>query len=134
MKQENFLKFCKRLISFGFNVHISYYDPSECLTAIFTDGTHIGRMEPAGFGLEGVRLSTIHKPCRDYGCGFACQDIHDYVTIDEMTKEKAREAFSVVPESFGPVDTSLIKKYNDFEDWKKHSATAKYYKTDSSIY
>lgn len=126
MTRENFKKFAEKLRGFGFRVYLSKPE-TPYNYAIFTDGVNIGRMHESEFGSNAVTLSTCHKPCNEYGTGFSCQGPDEYLSLEDLTLSKAVEAFSVIPEAFGPADWRKIRRWGEFKDWKKHSPTAGQY-------
>ena len=126
MTRENFLKFTEKLQGFGFKVYLNK-QLSAHNYAVFTDGMNIGKMHESEFGSNAVTLSTCHKPCNEYGTGFSCQGPDKYLSLEDLTLNKAVEAFCTVPEAFGPADWTKIRKWASFKDWKNHSLTAGQY-------
>lgn len=68
----------------------------------FTDGTRIGYVQYNNVG--GVSFSTVHKPCKECGTGFAAQD--------------AQAALGLAPHWASSGDVAAVRKYKDFEDFK----------------
>lgn len=126
MERNTFKLFVEKLKSFGFNVYLN--KPSSHYNyAVFTDGKNVGYIEEAYFNKRGVKISTVHKPNHDYGTGFACRGKDNPITLSELTPETARQAFAIVPPYFTRWIQGPIRKYKDFEDWKRNCRTADQY-------
>ena len=123
--------FADRLRSFGFAV---YQNPRAVFLreAVFTDGKDIARMV-AGPPITkcGVQFHTVCYPHRVVKTGYRLQHDLKVVTLDELTEEKAREAFALVPSWQKEVPEGL-HKYDSFEHWKRHSFLARRYVYDDS--
>lgn len=126
MERKKFKLFVEKLKSFGFKVYLNKLS-SPYNYAVFTDGKNIGYMEKAHFNQEGVKFSTVHKPSRNYGTGFACREKDSPVVLSELTPEIARQTFATIPPYFTNWVQEPIRKYEDFEDWKRNALTADQY-------
>lgn len=129
MTREQFAAYARKAASYGIDVYLNRNISGEPY-AVLTDGTRIGKMHSAGFGIDGVCLTTVHKPCIEYGTGFSCQKGDGFLTLDELTEEKVREAFATVPRAFGHADTAKIRKWRDFAEWKEKAGTASFYEDE----
>lgn len=69
----------------------------------FTDGTRIGYAQYSNF--DGVKFSTVNKPCKECGTGFQADSIQD--------------ALSFAPAWAYNYQSSAVRKYKDFEEFKK---------------
>jgi len=100
----------------GMKIYIDNWKHSKSKPTYFhfTDGKNIGYCQTERFG--GVRFSTVHKPCKEAGTGFAIQDYLE--TIFNPTIEDARKAFSIIPAGY-PLATyqDKIKKFKDWEEY-----------------
>lgn len=126
MERSAFKLFVEKLKSFGFKVYLNNTDPFYNY-AVFTDGKNIGYMGEAYFNQKGVNFSTVHKPSHNYGTGFACKEKDSPVILSELTPEIARQAFATIPPYFTNWVQEPIRKYKDFEDWKRNALTADQY-------
>jgi hypothetical protein len=68
----------------------------------FTDGTRIGYMQT---DLGGLRLTTVHVPCKECGTGFGV----DF--SGALTREELSRAFMVAPAWASPVDRAAVRKW-----------------------
>ena len=90
----------------GFDVYMS--GPTDTWL-IFTDGKNLGYMQDGR--LEGLTLSTVHKPNTTTGTGFGMG------AVPEITREALARAFVIAPDWAGRV-VSSVRKYRDIEDFR----------------
>lgn len=130
MSAEQFDEFVRKLESFGFKV----YQNSRAAymrEAVFTDGKDIGRMCMCLYaGSRGVQFYTVCYPHREVKTGYRLQSDMRCVKLEELTEQKAREAFALMPPWVKDMPEGL-HKYDDFEHWKRHSFLAKKYLYDT---
>lgn len=120
MTRDRFILFADTLRELGFKVYLNKEASYGDNYAVFTDGTRIGKMRQAPYNENGVMFGTVHKPCREYGSGFAVNGEYNPTTLEELTREQAEKAFAVVPEGFPrTINRRVIVKYRDFEEWKR---------------
>lgn len=83
----------------GFEV----YGPEKLTTYVwFTDGERIGYVQ--NDRLEGIKYSTVHKPCRECGTGFEAAGVEQALGFaPHWTTSEARAA---------------VRKYKNFEEFK----------------
>ena len=125
------MQFVEKLRSFGYRVYLNK-SASDSNYAVYTDGIRIAKMNQAAFNIGGVNIGTVHKPCTDYGTGFSLQGQYDYLTLSELTAEKAEEGFCSIPKGWPYINPSKIVKYRDFEDWKRNSRMADLYMNEEA--
>lgn len=94
----------------GFDVWMR--DPKDTWL-LFTDGKNIGYLQDGR--LEGLTLTTVHKPNTSTGTGFGMGP------VVELTYEALAQAFVHAPHWAGHGATS-VRKYRDMEDYRKASA------------
>ena len=96
MSAEQFDEFVRKLESFGFKV----YQNSRATymrEAVFTDGKDIGRMCMCLYaGSRGVQFYTVCYPHREVKTGYRLQSDMRCVKLEELTEQKAREAFALM--------------------------------------
>lgn len=115
-KKQRFLTFAEDIKNLGYKVLLS---PAS-LDRFFYYGYVINDKDEVGsFSLDewggGIRFSTMHKPCKNFGCGFSLDDSFEGQT--EMTKEIVDRCFQHHPD-WAKGNTALIKKYKASE-WIK---------------
>lgn len=103
--------------SFGYKCFFPRYytlqkQPTYCY---ITDGTNIGYMQANEFGY-GICFSTIHKPNKKHGNGFA---IANNVPLDKITKELIERTIE------NKNSKAKVDKYTSWEDYTKNSLTGK---------
>lgn len=103
------------LRDFGLKVYMRNRDDSWC---VFADGDNIAYAQYEGqFG--GVRVSTIHKPNRDSGTGFALSNPMEGQW--PITEKYARSGFVIAPHWATSLDRQGVVKYKGIEEYRAHS-------------
>jgi len=72
---------------------------------------------------RGGRFSTVHKPCRECGTGYALQDQFEST---DLTIENAMSTFIVAPNWAKRLDVNAIKKYASAEEFVKGERVLNY--------
>lgn len=71
----------------------------------FTDGTRIGYVQYDP--MSGEKFSTVNKPCKQCGTGYRV--------------DTAQQALVIIPSWANSADRSMVRKYKDFEEFKKNN-------------
>ncbi len=131
MTALEFDKYCEVLRSFGLKVYQNARATFK-REAVFTDGTHIGRMEAGNDCVrKGVMLHTVCYPHKLAKTGYAIQSYCNALSLEELTQERVREAFALTPPWMKHVPEGL-HAYDSFEHWRSHSFLAKKYIYDGA--
>ncbi len=89
----------------------------------FVEGNNIGYCQYDD--LCGIKFSTVHKPTKDIGTGFGCQDI--YEVIPEITLKEARRAFIIAPHWARSIEVESVRKFSGWEEYSKQKIGPKSY-------
>lgn len=114
--KSDVLKNClELLLDNGFRIFKSYYKENENLTYFnYSKDNKIAYLQVDYFG--GVKYSTVHKPCRDFGTGFGlCEE-----SVFDLTIEDLEKGFIHHP-NWAKGDTTRIKKYSSLDEFLKSS-------------
>lgn len=109
----------------GLRVFVSSYSSikeSKSSYFHFTDGINIGYAESPYFG--GIKFSTVHKPCRQCGTGFAMNDYME--SIDSPTTKDAKACFITAPNWASPSDRAAVIKYKNWDEYAAKNNTCTY--------
>lgn len=118
MKDRNlFLQNAEKIKALGFEVYV-VEDPYWCF-GYAVKGNRFGYFQ-ADEWAGTVRFSTCHKPCREWGTGFACQDPWHGLTAP--TAADVLASFETPPYWHGkPVK---VKRYANFEEFLASRSTS----------
>lgn len=94
------------LVLAGFSVYMR--DPDKDEYALFTDGNRIGYIQ---WSKPGITMSTVHRPNRTTGTGFAVGE------PGKMTRENFERAFATAPNWIRGTDLNSVKKWRDWEEF-----------------
>ena len=108
--RELFLESASKIKAMGFDVDVCN-DNDHCYGYV-TDGKNIGYFQQDAFP-EQTRFSTVHKPCRDFGHGFSCQDT--YNGVFEIAEQNVLESFKTL--KFWNKKVVSVQKYADFNEF-----------------
>lgn len=108
-------QFATLLIGAGFKV---YAPETERPTWFyFVEGNSIGYAQRSYFG--GIDISTVHKPCREYGTGFSVVSGASSPTVQDAVRVR------YIPSECGYVPDS-IKRYRSWEEFVELNSWIKY--------
>lgn len=116
---ETAIQIVKRL---GFTVYMR--KPTDRFM-LFTEGNNIGYLQ-LDFG-GGYSLTTVHMPNTTTGTGFS---IGRHLSADDLTAEKLREAFVVIPHGlYGRGSNGdTVRKYRDIDHYRSRDSFNAEYK------
>ena len=115
LKGDSIKQFAAMLLDNGMQVFTMIYSSSNNPSYIFyTDGQNIGYAQECESRCA-VRISTVHKPCRECGTGYGLQ--MPYEGLVNPTIEDAKKAFILAPNWAKDSDIKAIRKYKGIEDF-----------------
>lgn len=83
---------------------LQVFGPEDLTSYVyFTDGTRIGYAQYDS--MFGDKFSTVNKPCKQCGTGYRV--------------DTPEQALAIIPSWAPSADRSMVRKYKDFEEFKK---------------
>ena len=118
MESQNFfMETAEKIKSFGFEVWI--FSDGTYNYGYATDGKHVGYFQQDVFPGQ-IVFSTCHKPNKNWGTGFSCQD--PYNGVFEITKQDVLDSFKVPFAWNGKV--VHVKPYSNFSEFMADKANS----------
>ena len=115
-KKELFDKLANDIKKLGYKVFVSYNDWGQHYGWVVNDKDEVGYFQFDDFCC-GITFSTVHKPCHEFGTGFALDDwFNGHRTF---TKELVDRCFVHHP-SWARGNLSAIRKYTATEFFADH--------------
>lgn len=109
-KNEEIKNCLELLLSNGYRVFKSFFDPKSQLTYFtYSKDDKVAYLQA---DYSGVKVSTVHKPCREFGTGFG---IWEYSKIN-VDLELLNDGFISVP-PWAKGDASKVVKYNSLDEY-----------------
>lgn len=109
-KNEEIKNCCKLLLDNGFRIIKSYFKEDEKQSYfVYSKNDKIAYLQAE---YSGIKYSTLHKPCFNFGSGFGLCDEH----IINTTIEDLERGFIKYP-NWAKGDVTKIEKYKNLDDY-----------------